>query len=117
MPRAKYKPITTKNLARTMIAILAMDPPDLEIIAERMAADVELTKPLAEEFKRRNVSPPPNCDNLAKLFDAILQLPKDARTRFVGSLNRLLNDLYVEDFFGTEGQVDPRGSHRDLDAD
>lgn len=109
MPRTKFKPITTKNLARTMIAILAMDPPDLN----RVAADIELTTPLAEEFKRCNVSPPPNCDNLAKLFDAILQLPKDARTRFVGGLNRLLDDLLIEDFFGTEGQLDPRGDHRD----
>ncbi len=117
MPRAKYKPITTKNLARTMIAILAMDPPDLAILAERMAADVELTTPLAEAFKQCNWAIAPNCDNLPALFDAILQLQKDVRTQFVDNLNRLLNDLLVEDFFGTEGQADPRGSHRDLDVD
>lgn len=111
MPRAKFKPVTTKNLARTMIAILAMDPPDLAILAERMAADIELTTPLAEAFKDWHKKP--NCDNLPVLFDSILQLPKGVRERFVVDLNRLLNDLLVEDFFGTEGQLDPRGDHRD----
>lgn len=28
-------------------------------------------------------------------------------------LNRYLDEMYCEDAFGTEGQCDPRGDHRD----
>ena len=30
-----------------------------------------------------------------------------------GEFNSWMNRLYGEDFFGTEGQNDPRGDHRD----
>ena len=29
------------------------------------------------------------------------------------ALNQMLDDLLDQDFFGTEGQLDPRGDHRD----
>lgn len=32
---------------------------------------------------------------------------------WVNELNKLLNNLLSEDFFGTEGQCDPRGDQRD----
>ena len=32
---------------------------------------------------------------------------------FISELNLLLNNLCGDDYFGTEGQLDPRGDHRD----
>lgn len=37
---------------------------------------------------------------------------KDERAVWVDAFNRMLDELLGEDFFGTEGQNDPRGDHR-----
>jgi len=38
---------------------------------------------------------------------------KDAEKNIAEGFNRMLDTLLGEDFFGTEGQCDPRGDHRD----
>lgn len=35
------------------------------------------------------------------------------REIWIGSLNKMCDDLLQQDFFGTEGQSDPRGDQRD----
>lgn len=48
-------------------------------------------------------------DKLMKHIDG-----KDAKIKIVSKeFNKMLDDLLEEDFFGTEGQCDPRGDHRD----
>lgn len=54
-----------------------------------------------------------NTNYPAYLFDVILGLSKEEREAFVQQFNEFLDELVQEDFFGTEGQHDPRGSHRD----
>ncbi|MFP2898777.1 hypothetical protein [Corallococcus sp. 4LFB] len=39
--------------------------------------------------------------------------PKGDGKVYLEKLNALLDDLLSEDFFGTEGQLDPRGDQRD----
>jgi hypothetical protein len=42
-------------------------------------------------------------------------LAKDARlsAAFIAAFNELLDEMLEEDAFGTEGQCDPRGDHRE----
>jgi hypothetical protein len=114
MPRAKFKPLTLGSLPRVLVAILAMPEEAHSMIAETIAEDIVLTANLRAEFQ---VNPAkfgvPNADNLANLFDSILQLSKKTRIDFVRQFDKLLTRLQQQDAFGTEGQHDPRGSHRD----
>lgn len=118
MPRATFKPVNTANLARVFVAILAMDPDDQSMIAESIAGDTELCKPLASYFGGRPVKfGEPNADNLAMLFDAILSTPKEVREVFVKEFDRVLDEIRNRGGFdgverGTRFQRDPRGSHR-----
>lgn len=124
MPRAKFKPLDLASLPRVFVAILAMNDEDRGIIAEAIAENSELTRPLAEAFKQRPDRAVFNVDNLAKLFDAILQLPKGVREMFVVRFNELLDVLidhradnrYDSDLILRSSPWDPRGSHRDLDV-
>jgi hypothetical protein len=50
---------------------------------------------------------------LAITFIRILQMPKADRAVIAEKFNEALDELLGEDFFGTEGQCDPRGDHRD----
>lgn len=50
---------------------------------------------------------------LAITFIRILQMPKADRAVVAEKFNEALDDLLGEDFFGTEGQTDPRGDHRE----
>ena len=38
---------------------------------------------------------------------------EDDKAAWVEALNTMLDDLHADDFFGTEGQNDPRGDQRD----
>lgn len=49
---------------------------------------------------------------LAKLAD-MADTNKDDAIIICGAVNSMLDDLISDDFFGTEGQLDPRGDHRD----
>ena len=46
---------------------------------------------------------------LANLCDA----EPETAASIAEEMNDLLDELYLEDFFGTEGQLDPRGDQRD----
>jgi len=48
--------------------------------------------------------------NLSNLFD---KEDKSGKQYLCDSLNYILDELRDEDFFGTEGQTDPRGDNRD----
>ena len=77
------------------------------------------TKTQPIHFDERNEHPGTSVGyarhDLAKFFLAVLNLTKPVRAMFVKDFNRLLTRLAQQDFFGTEGQCDPRGDHRDLD--
>jgi len=51
---------------------------------------------------------------MAEQSDAEKKKDKDGFSQiYAEELNVLLDNLLNEDFFGTEGQLDPRGDHRD----
>jgi len=58
-----------------------------------------------------------NGKNYKKVLEAITQQisesENDERQVWFESLNEMLDELHSNDFFGTEGQNDPRGDHRD----
>jgi hypothetical protein len=49
--------------------------------------------------------------NMIEMFEK--QDNKQCKKFWVESLNNMLDDMMSEDFFGTEGQGDPRGDNRD----
>lgn len=49
--------------------------------------------------------------NMIEMFEK--QDNKQCKKFWVDSLNNMLDDMMSEDFFGTEGQCDPRGDNRD----
>ena len=56
-----------------------------------------------------------NPKNLKKVFDKLekfLEEYPDLGKKFCLKFNDLLDELLSQDFFGTEGQCDPRGDHR-----
>jgi hypothetical protein len=56
--------------------------------------------------------------NARQVFDNILNRMKEDSNDckvYEEEINNVLDFLLGEDFFGTEGQLDPRGDHRDLD--
>lgn len=50
--------------------------------------------------------------NARLVFDEILSMEKDDLKTVLDKFNKCLDDLCEEDFFGTEGQCDPRGDSR-----
>lgn len=53
---------------------------------------------------------------LLRLADMIEQDDHDGPV-LINELNSMLDDLLADDFFGTEGQNDPRGDHRSYNTD
>ena len=51
--------------------------------------------------------------NMDEVFVRILNMDKEQRDVIAESFNEVLEDLFYEDFFGTEGQLDPRGDRRE----
>ena len=49
---------------------------------------------------------------LRRFADYADRFPEDARV-IAEEVNKMLDELLEDDFFGTEGQIDPRGDHRD----
>jgi hypothetical protein len=49
-------------------------------------------------------------DNLKKFFH---DQCKEGKKILIDDLNKFLDELRDDDFFGTEGQCDPRGDNRD----
>lgn len=93
----KYKPLTLGGLPRIFVKILDLSAEDQDVILlkvqEITAADGPLTTYRG---------------TLASTFARILETSKDERRRFVGQFERVLDQLRAGDFFGTEGQLDPR---------
>lgn len=52
-------------------------------------------------------------DVVMRLADLIREEPPEARRVWAEQINEFLDDRLGEDAFGTEGQIDPRGDHRD----
>lgn len=52
-------------------------------------------------------------DNLPEVLQGLLEDRREERRQWVFLLHDLCEELLHEDFFGTEGQSDPRGDHRD----
>jgi hypothetical protein len=113
MPAAEFKPLSIGSLPRVMVAILAMSKEDREVIAlelheQPLKAFLDVWFAASDATSRI-----PTADNLAEIFDAVLQRPKNERALFVQAMDRMLDRLRDDDVFGTEGQIDPRGDHRD----
>lgn len=51
--------------------------------------------------------------NAMQVMEKILKLDKATRTEILAIFNQELDNLRMEDFFGTEGQLDPRGDGRE----
>ena len=117
MPRPRFRPLTAKNLARTMVSILAMTPEDRETIAYEIANDANLVLWIQTHVENRKGvkydKPAVTAENLGEIFDAVLNLSRDLREGFALGMNVVLDYLLRQDAFGTEGQCDPRGDHRD----
>jgi hypothetical protein len=48
-------------------------------------------------------------DNIKRMFN---EAPKEEKSLWCEILNEMLDNMRDEDFFGTEGQCDPRGDNR-----
>ncbi len=51
--------------------------------------------------------------NAKAVFNRILSMAKEDQKMVLDRFNTVLDELCEEDAFGTEGQNDPRGDHRD----
>lgn len=54
-----------------------------------------------------------NADSVLAKIGQSIKTDKNDGPVYLERLNRMLDDLRSEDFFGTEGQLDPRGDQRD----
>ena len=111
-----FKTLSLGRLPRVMVKTLALPMADQGVIVSRILrlAEVNSGAPWEEAFTAAVLDPDGECD-LARAFESILDLPKEDRRVFVGVFDDVLDGLLGEDFFGTEGQSDPRGDHRDND--
>ena len=62
------------------------------------------TKITARNFKKV-------LENIIKQFEEVKE--KQVRQLWIDDLNDMLDNMRDNDFFGTEGQCDPRGDNRD----
>jgi hypothetical protein len=120
----KYKPLSVNNLPRVFVNLLAQEDEGIVIFAEAMNECEEMKTwysttrilPVHTDSNREDaVSIGCTRRELSRFFRAVLKLSKPSRGFFVKDFTRLLNELGTRDFWGTEGQCDPRGDRRDLD--
>lgn len=118
----KFKPLSVGTLPRVFVNLLALDDEGIVIFAEAVNTCVEMktwfdatnTKWIYVDVRHEyDTGSGHSRLDLAKFFLAILNLSKPVRGMFVKDFDRLLNSLVRDDFFGTEGQCDPRGDRRD----
>lgn len=116
----KFKPLSVGTLPRVFVNILAFDAADITAFYTAMMECAEMPT----WFKTTNFDAHRDDANfasqertarerLAIFFSSVLNLSKVTRGMFVKDFDRLLDKLYLADFFGTEGQCDPRGDRRD----
>ena len=111
----KFKPLSINSLPRVMVKILALSDEERHHFVAQMKQDVDVISELAAFFGARPVKfASPTVENLAEIFAAVLDIPKTERMHFVKPFDRFLNYLGQQDFWGTEGQCDPRGDRREL---
>ena len=119
----KFRPLTVNSLPRVMINLLAFE--DEEIVAFVKALnECDEMKTWFETVKMPRLHVDKNREHpdsvghtrlgLSEFFVAILALSKVVRSMFVKDFDRILSDLGSQDFWGTEGQCDPRGDRREL---
>jgi hemerythrin superfamily protein len=111
--RGQFKPLTLGSLPRVFVNILAMDDAHIIAFGSTIANVPEMstwfTTTSAKLTTVGNVR-----GDLATFFRSVLVLTKVSRSFFVKDFDRLLDDLGKRDFWGTEGQCDPRGCRREL---
>jgi hypothetical protein len=121
---SKFKPLSIGTLPRVFVKLLAQDPEGIVLFFQALSDCAEmttwfdLTKTKGMPISARNGY---RTDielivrrDLSEFFLAILNLSKVSRGMFVKDFTRLLNELGTQDFWGTEGQCDPRGDRREL---
>ena len=105
---ARFRKLTLGRLPRVMVRALALGMDDRDVIEARILREASLPDaPWAEALTSGDGG------QLAPVFAAALDLPKADREPFVRVFDKILDGLLAEDFFGTEGQNDPRGDHRE----
>lgn len=111
---AKFRKLTLGRLPRVMVHTMALFMDDREEVSRRIRREAAPSDaPWAEAVTDVSVGCPGRADLLTPMFVAVLDLPKAEREPFVRVLDKILDGLLAEDFFGTEGQNDPRGDHRE----
>lgn len=100
-----FEPITIGRLPRVLVHVLAMKRPDRSVLVERL----QEAFPDWRCARDRKMTP----ETMGEFCVYVLGLRKKDRRRAVNTLNEVLDSLVSEDFFGTEGQNDPRGDHRE----
>lgn len=103
--------MNANNLPTVMVKCLALSSDDVVYIKERLLALAGTAKTGVWREVVREVLDEPQ--SLAAAFSAVLDMPKRDREAFAKAFNGLLEELRCDDFFGTEGQCDPRGDGRD----
>lgn len=93
-------------LGHVFVGILALDKDDRDVIAE------ELNKAIPGHLEELGDGYMVRADTMAETFRRLSELPPSSRPAMVEAINGMLRDLEQQDFFGTEGQCDPRGDHR-----
>lgn len=100
----RFKKLTLGRLPRVFVNMLAMDEGDRAVLFHEIRL-ILATRGISTRQ--------PGGNALAELACDILYLPKKTRLLIVPELDWMLDRLLEEDFFGTEGQLDPRGDHRE----
>ena len=110
---ARFRRLTLGRLPRVMVRTMALGKNDREVIRLRIQREAGLSDaPWAERLTSGDTWRGDGDDSLAPDFAAVLDLPQSEREPFVRVFDKILDGLLAEDFFGTEGQSDPRGDHR-----
>lgn len=97
---AKFRRLKLGRMPRVFVAILANEEP--KVITQAIVDALP-------DVVRAKVLP---ASSPAAFLLAILELPKAQRAELVPIIDGVLEDLASQDFFGTEGQLDPRGDPR-----
>lgn len=115
----KFRPLTVNSLPRAMINIVAMDDENIRAFFDEFkkrdefvtwgATALRNDPELFGTDKTKVVDPR---YLLVCFFSGVLNLSKVTRSFFVKDFDRLLSELGSQDFWGTEGQCDPRGDRR-----
>ena len=111
----KFKPLSTGTLPRVFINLLALNTADIDAFYTAMAecAEMHIWFNITNFYKHPDFAKYTTRERLAVFVLSILELSDPVRGFFVKDFDRLLNSLECDDVFGTEGQCDPRGDHRD----